>query len=285
MKSDYKKIAACAIAVLLGLFLVFIAPGFMDSTMDKLILAKTKQGTVFASGPLTRLYIGAIYSGIEMLVGMGLVVISVALYKGRKFAWPVALVLVATPAVCNFYIGLGWLENLKEFPPAYFTFFLSLVAFWALLLLKEGDEKNPKIARFIVFTLLGMIGAQAFTFFPHALRVIMKDYGAALLDPAVSILRRTGPIMFIVVVLTLLAIWHLAKSKKSGWYYALISGLLIAIASFPVHYLRPSASLVPAGTAEATIFTSAYWMAGAQGIILVILLLLPYFKQNLVTEK
>ncbi|MGB2896402.1 MAG: hypothetical protein WBB65_09615 [Anaerolineales bacterium] len=64
----------------------------------------------------------------------------------------------------------------------------------------------------------------------------------------------------------------------------MISGLLIAVASFPVHYLRPSASLVPADTLEATIFTSAYWMAGAQGVILVVLLLIPFFKDRIHTK-
>lgn len=270
------------IAALMGLYLVFVAPEFMDATMDKLILAKTKQATVFSPGPLTRLYIGAIYSGIEMLVGLALVAISFALYKGKKWAWPVALLLLAVPAVSNFYIGLGWLENLKAFPPAYYTFFLSLIAFWAMILF--GESKN-KVAQITIFTLLGMVGAQAFTFFPHALRVIMKDYGKALLDPTVSVLRRTGPIMFITVIFVLLAIWLLAKQKESGWYFALLSGLLIAMASFPVHYLRPSASLVPADTLEATVFTSAYWMAGAQGVILVILLLLPFFKKGLLPTE
>lgn len=273
-----------AIAALMGLYLVFIAPGFMDATMDKLILAKTKQATVFSPGPLTRLYIGAFYSGVEMLAGLGLIAISFALYKGKKWAWPTAMLLLAIPAVSNFYIGLGWLENLKAYPPAYTTFMLSLVAFWVVLLLKENEGKT-KVALFAVFTLLGMIGAQAFTFFPHALRVIMKDYGAALLDPTVAVLRRTGPIMFITVIIVLLAIWQLARNKESGWYFALLSGLMIAVASFPVHYLRPSASLVPADTAEASIFTSAYWMAGAQGVLLVILLLLPFFKQRLLTAQ
>ena len=111
----------------------------------------------------------------------------------------------------------------------------------------------------------------------------MKDYSAALLNPSVSILRHTGPEMLI-IILVLYAIWALAERKESGWWVALIAGLLIAMASFPVHYLRPSASLVPADTLEATIFTSAYWMAGAQGIILAVLLLIPFFKNRLYTK-
>lgn len=65
---------------------------------------------------------------------------------------------------------------------------------------------------------------------------------------------------------------------------ALISGLSIAVAGFPVHALRPTASLVPEGTFAASPFTSTYFMAAAQGVLLVVLLLLPYFKKQFTKE-
>ena len=271
------------IAALMGLYLVFIAPGLFDSTMDQLILKQSKQATNLTAGPLSRLYIGSLYSGIEMLAGLALIVISPALYKAKKWAWSLAMLLLSIPAMVNGYVGLGWLENLKMFPPAYTTFFLSLIAFWAMLLLKENDGKT-KISMFLVFTLFGMFGAQAFMLYPHAVRVILKDPAAALLDPTAAILRRTGPLMFIVFISSALAILKLAQRKESCWYLALLSGLVMAIGAFPVHYLRPTASLVPADTLAPSVFTSAYWMAGAQGVILVILLLIPFFKDRLYDE-
>ena len=111
-----------AIALLMGLYLVLIAPGFMGSTMDKLILAKSKQATSFSTGPLSRLYAGAIYSGFEITAGLALIIISYALFLGKKWSWPPAMVLLAIPAVANAYIGLGWLENLKEPPRLHYLF-------------------------------------------------------------------------------------------------------------------------------------------------------------------
>mgnify|MGYP002639946514 CR=1 FL=1 len=273
-----------AIALLVGLFIVFVAPGLFDTTMDQLILKQSKQATAITAGHLSRFYVGSVYSGVEMLVGLALIAISIALYAGKKWAWPTAVALLSIPAMVNGYIGLGWLENLKKFPPVYITFFLALIAFWAFLFLKENDKKT-KNAMFWVFTLLGMLGAQGFMLFPHALRVILKSPADALLDPAASVLRRTGPIMFIVVVLAGLAIWKLSQRKESGWYLALLTGLMMVIGAFPAHYARPLvASLVPKGTAAASVFTSTYWMAGLQGIILVVLLMLPAFKSLLYDE-
>lgn len=270
-----------AIALLMGLYLVFIAPNLFDTTMNTLILKQSKEATNLTAGHLSRFYVGSMYSGIEMLAGLALIAISAALYQGKKWAWPIAMLLLSIPAMVNGYIGLGWLENLKKFPPAYITFFLSLIAFWVMLLLKKNDGKT-KTSMFFVFTLLGMLGAQGFMLFPHALRVILKSPADALLNPANAVLRRTGPIMFLVVVFAGLAIWKLAQGKGSGWYLALLTGLMMIIGAFPAHYARPLvASLVPKDTLAPSVFTSTYWMAGAQGVILVILLLIPFFKDRL----
>jgi len=282
-KQNNLKIMA-AIALIMGLFIVFVAPGLFDTTMDQLILKQSKQATNITAGHLSRLYVGSIYSGIEMLVGLALIVISPALFSGKKWAWPTAISLLSIPAMVNGYIGLGWLENLKKFPPVYITFFLSLAAFWAFIFLKKNDKK-VKFAMFGVFTFLGMLGAQGFMLYPHALRVILKSPANALLNPANAILRRTGPLMFLVVIFAGLAIWMLAQRKESGWYFALLTGLMMVMGAFSAHYARPLvASLVPKGTLAPSVFTSTYWMAGAQGVILVILLLIPGIKTLLCDE-
>ena len=279
-KINWKIMAA--IVLLVGLFVVFVSPGLFDSTMSKLIMKQSKQATTLNAGHLSRLYVGSLYSGVEMLVGLALIAISAALYSEKKWAWPVAMVLLSIPAMVNGYIGLGWLENLKMFPPAYITFFLSLAAFWALIFL---SDKKAKGFMFVVYTLLGMLGAQGFMLFPHALRVILKNPADSLLKPANAVLLRTGPMMFLVVVLAGLAIYNLSQRKVAGWYYGLLTGAVMAFGAYPAHYARPLvASLVPKGTMAASIFTSTYWMAGLQGIILVILLLIPSFKALLVDE-
>ena len=279
-KMNWKIMAALILVV--GLFVVFVSPGLFDSTMSQLIMKQSKQATNLTAGHLSRLYVGSLYSGIEMLVGLALVAVSAAVYTEKKWSWPVAMVLLSIPAMVNGYIGLGWLENLKQFPPAYITFFLSLAAFWALIFLSDRKAKG---LMFAVYTLLGMLGAQGFMLFPHALRVILKNPADSLLNPANAVLLRTGPMMLLVVILAGLAIYNLSQRKVAGWYMALLTGAVMAFGAFPAHYARPLvASLVPKGTLAASVFTSTYWMAGLQGIILVVLLLIPSFKALLVDE-
>ena len=90
-----------------------------------------------------------------------------------------------------------------------------------------------------------------------------------------EVLLRTGPIMFLAFVLAGLSILELSRRKEGGWYLAFMTGLLMIAGAFPAHYIRdPSASLVPKDSLPASIFTSTYWMAGAQGVILVLVMLL-----------
>jgi len=281
-----KNIIMTVIVLVMGLFLIFVAPGLLDATTDTLVFKQSKSATSMTAGPLSRLYITAIYAGIEMMVGFALVMVAFMMYYEKKWAWPMAMVLLSIPAMVNGYNGLGWLENLKMFPPAYITFFLSLVAFWALIILKDGRAKD-KGTMFGIFTLLGMIGAQGYMLFPHALRVILKNPATVLTDGSVAVLRRTGTLMFLSFIFAGLSILALAKRKEAGWYLSILTGMMMTIGAFTAHYARPlTASLVPADTLPPSIFTSTYWMAGAQGVLLIILMIvLKIFGPRTLTDE
>jgi hypothetical protein len=267
------------VAVILGLYFVFLAPAQLDNTQFTLMWKQTKQGANFGAGPVSRLWIGMMLRGALIMAGLALIAVAHELYKGTKWAHPFALTMAAVAPIGAFFIGLGYLENIGGLPPAWIVFFVGLIGFWAILLLKPA-EKQVKIAQFVVITLVGMLGAQAFTLAPHTYRIVAKDFGVALSDPTVNILLHSGPIMLILIFLTWFAIPQLAAGKEKGWWMALIAGLSMAVAGFPVHALRPTASLVPEGTLAASPFTSTYFMAAAQGVILVIILLIPYFKKQ-----
>ena len=71
-----------------------------------------------------------------------------------------------------------------------------------------------------------------------------------------------------------------AKRKESGIYYGLITGMLMAAGGFPAHYARPLVNSLMSADSEvpASIFTSTYWMAGAQGLLLCFLLIFIRLK-------
>jgi hypothetical protein len=54
----------------------------------------------------------------------------------------------------------------------------------------------------------------------------------------------------------------------------------MAVGAFPVHFARPKASMALPGTAEPSIFTSTYFLGGMLGVLLVVVLLIPFFKNQ-----
>ena len=286
-RAQKKGLGMAVIALIVGIYYAFIAPAQMDFTQNTLLWKNTANGTNWSGGPASRFYMGALLRSAMIIGGLALIGLAYPLFQGRKYAWPTALTLLAIAPIGQFFIGLGYLENFSLYPPvayplAWNSFILGLFGFWGLILLKDMDSKKEKISIFITLTLLGMIGSQAFALALHAYRVIARGLGYAISVPDSQVMVHTGGLMLLVIVMVFIAIYKLAQRKESGWWYAIISGAAMAYASFPAHYIRPPvASLVPGGTLEASALTSTYWMAGAQAVLLVVLLLIPYFKNNL----
>lgn len=282
MKDTSNTIKA-AIAALAGLFLVFVNPGLVDATVNKLLMGMTEGGTV-AMGPVPalRMYISSYWRGLEVIVGVVLIAMAIAFYMEKKWAFPISMVALAIVPVGSFYTGLLFMVKTRNFPPAWIAFIICLLAFWAILFL---EKKEKPWAFFVPLTLLGMIGTQAFAFAEHGLRGIFPDLTASVTDPTIGVLRFSGPIMVFLVPMLLVAIWALLANKESGWWLSLVVGFSMAVAALPVHFARPKASMALPGTTEASIFTSTYFLGGALGVILVIVLLIPYFKNQFVSQE
>jgi len=282
MKDSSRTIKA-AIAGLVGLFLVFINPKLVDATVNKLLMGMTEGGTVaMKSVPALRMYVSSGWRGLEVVAGVVLIAMALAFTMGKKWAFPVSMVALAIVPVGSFYTGLPFMVKTKSLPPAWIAFIIGLLAFWALLFLEKTEKKW---AFFVPLTLLGMIGTQAFAFAEHGLRGIFPDLTATVTDPTLGILRYSGPIMIILVPMLLVAIYKFSAGKESGWWLSLVVGFSMAVAAYPVHFARPKASMALPGSATPSIFTSTYFLGATLGVILVVVLLLPFVKSQFVSEE
>ncbi len=290
-KIDKRNFSMAVIMVLVGVYFAFIGPLNMDFTQETLLWKNTTEGTNWGGGPVSRFYSGLLLRAVMIVGGLALIALSWPMAKGRKKIWPIALTIMAVAPIGQFYVGLGYMENFSLYPPiayplAWNAFIIGLVGFWALILLKKMDSKRQKVSIFVVLTLLGMIGSQAYALLLHAYRVIVRDLGFAISVPESQVMVHTGGLLLLVLIMTFLAIYKVAQLKESGWWYSLIIAATSIYAFFPAHYNRPpSASLVPGGTLEPSAFTSTYWMAGAQAVIFLVILLIPYFRNVLFDKK
>jgi len=297
--SSTNRTIQAVIALSASIFLIFINPGLVTKTVNMFLKGQTKGATVpmdFLAS--LRLHVSFGWLGVTVIAGVILLLVAYAFLKDKAWAFPVSLVCLATLPIGSFYVSsfAGYMVRKKVFAPSFTAFVVGLVAFLALILLeKKGKDLWASI---IPLTLLGMFGTQAFAFSEHGLRGLYQGgKTASILDPSIGILRYSQPIMVIVLITIFFAIYNLAVRKEIGWWLGIVAGLGIAVAAFPVHFARPKASFSMAGAdafakgakvvgaGNPSIFTSVYFLGGLLGIIFVVVMLIPFFKNYYLAEK
>jgi len=147
------------LVLVFGLFVTFIGPFLIQSTLDAVM---EKVAMLIPTQPLMKLagvflptgYI--IMRGIGAVAGITLALIAYPLWKGEKWAWPVALSCLSLPTMFGVYTSLPYLVQFGKPAPAVAILLAGLIVYWWVLLLKKGD-RTTKIARFFTFTMLGIV--------------------------------------------------------------------------------------------------------------------------------
>jgi hypothetical protein len=226
-----------------------------------------------------RMYITSYWRGLEVIGGLFLLLVIFALRREEKWALPAMLTILALAPIGGLYISLAGLVFFGE-SAGFIPFGVSLIAFWATLYI-SNDSAKDKIVYLTVLTILGIMGTQLFAFAEHGIRGILEfPYGATATDPAQSILRFGGPVALYSLIATLVAIYKLSAQQSAGWWYAVQASMGMMVVGFPIHFARTKDSLMIGDLALST-----YLVGAIVGLILFVVLMLPYFKDRLLTSK
>jgi hypothetical protein len=226
-----------------------------------------------------RMYISSFWRGVLVFGGLFIFLSVYALRLGKEWAYPSIVTIMALAPIGAFYISLAGAVFFGV-PNGFTVFGVGLVAFLIVLTLGLEDKKE-KAVYLPIMILLGMIGVDAFSFAEHGIRGILAlPYAATATNPAQAILRFTGPIAFLTLIMAIIAIYKLAAKNPSGWWYAMMAAMGMMFVGFPADWVRHKDSVFIMGFS-----TSTYLVGGILGLILFVLLLIPYFKQELMKEE
>ncbi|RJP52315.1 MAG: hypothetical protein C4557_06510 [Anaerolineaceae bacterium] len=213
------------------------------------------------------------WSVLSLAAGIALLVIAKDLYNGEKWARGFALLCLAIPAMGGAYMIVPWMNFVGSvkggFPPAVIIMSIGLIPYFALLLLEKGDWMQ-KVVDFLVFLMLGVISAESFANGHAAFRILYGHPKRPLFAEDISITYVGWLGLWISAALTIAAIYLLGNRKLSGWYYAYIGAWVAIIAGGATHYVRHA--------------TNDYLYNVLMGVSLVVMLLIPVFKQRLLKE-
>jgi len=213
------------------------------------------------------------WSVFSMAAGVALLVIAKDLYNGEKWARGLALLCLAVPSMGGAYMIVPWMNFVGSvkggFPPAITIMMIGLIPYFALLLLEKGDWMQ-KVVDFLVFLMLGVTSAESFANGHAAFRILFGHPKRPLYAEGISVTYLGWLGLWISAGLTIAAIYLLGNRKPSGWYYGLIGAWVAVIAGGATHYVRHA--------------TNDYLYNVLMGVSLVVMLLIPIFKQRLLKE-
>lgn len=204
---------------------------------------------------------------LSVIAGLALLVIALPLYRGESWARGLALLCLAVPAMGGAYMIVPWMNFVWTaeggFPPAFFIMVIGLVPYFTLLLADKGD-RTQKVVDFFVFLMLGVSSAESFANGHAAFRILYGHPSRPQFGEGIAITYFAWLGLWVGAALTIAAIYLLGRRRMSGWYVAVIGGLITFVVSGATHYVRHA--------------TIDYLLGSLMGLSIVVMLLVPVVK-------
>lgn len=210
------------------------------------------------------------WSTMSLIAGITLLVIALPLYRSERWTRGLALLCLAVPSIGGAYMIVPWMNFIGGgFPPAITIMTVGLIPYFTILLAEKVDM-TQKAVDFFVFLMLGVTAAENFANGHAAFRILYGHPARPLFAEGIAITYFGWLALWVGMGLCIAAIYLLGEKKVSGWYAGLTGGLVTMVASAATHYVRHA--------------TNDYLYGALMGLSIVVMLLIPVFKQRLLIE-
>ncbi len=274
-----KRLFLAILAVVVGVFMVAVAPFLIQTSLDRVMQALIKvsaQKPAYASGIPVFSVLYPLYRGIIFVSGITLIVIARSIYQGKEWAFPVGLLASAFPASGGMFMMLPYVSFVDGLPLPMLVSVTGLLFFFCFILLRKV-EKLQKLAQFLTLTFCGIMTAHAFVIGVGGIRQTLTRPEKPLYSGLEGwVLAWSSPIQFISVILLFFAIYKIAAHKVEGWWMALVAAVSLVAINIPTQIIRTTM----------TAATSVDYVIGAGlSLVLLVILLIPRFKDALFTVE
>ncbi|MBC8331689.1 MAG: hypothetical protein H8E28_06885 [Anaerolineae bacterium] len=282
------RLVMAIVAVIVGLFMLvaspFISMQALTPALHNLVEVHQVQQPDGVWDTPVKILTATFHVWIALFVfgGATLIIIAKDIYADKKWARPLALTMLALPSMGGMTMVIPWMVLVwsdalgnkvsSGMPAAMPIMLIGLVGYFIVLLTEKSDAKT-KIAQTITFGALGVVGGMVFMNAQHGVRHFLTKgpfYAASESNPELFL---GGFVMYAAVALFFVAIYLMAARKESGWYFAMITGLVTFMAAFLAFVDRYN---VPSGQE---------WLRGAMlSAVFIAIIALPWFKKRIYGE-
>ncbi len=263
------------VAILIGLLMAAVIPFIVQTALERvltdLIIHIEAGNPAFSSGiPLFDLFY-PVWRAIIFVAGIALILISQEIRKGEEWTYPVAMALLALPAIGGMFMFLPYISWVDGFPIPLIISAIGLSGYWSFIFLRKA-ETIQKWTLFGALTFIGMLCTHAFTIGIGAQRTMMTRPGHPMYqDFTWWLFNWAGEVNWVAVILLFISIPLLAVGKRKGWWLAVIgTTAILAIDAFTQIFRMKT-------------WDYLYGSLLALGVLL--FTVVPYFKKHLINEE
>jgi hypothetical protein len=273
------RLLLAILAVVVGLFMVAIAPFLIQTSLERVISALVIVSAgkpAYASGILLFSYAFPLYRGLIFIGGIALILLARPIRQAKDWSFPAALLAAAFPSAGGMFMFMPYVSFVDGFPLPLVVSFVGLIFFWSFILLRKVD-KWLKWGQFLALTFAGMLTTHAFIVGTGNLRMLLTRPEKPMYNGLGEwVLAWSQPIQWICVVLLFIAIYLLAARKFAGWWLALVSVTSLVAIDIPMQVIRLTMT-------DSTALDYSYGLPVIIGLLFV--LLFPKFKQALIRAE
>ena len=263
------------VAIVVGLLMVGVIPFIVQTALERVLTDLTIHieagNPTFSSGLKLFDLFYPVWRAIIFVAGIALILISGAIRKGEEWTYPVAVALLALPAIGGMFMFLPYISFVEGFPIPLIISAIGLTGYWSFIFLRKA-ETMQKLTLFGALTFIGMLCTHAFTIGIGAQRTMMTRPGHPMYqDFTWWLFNWAGEVNWVAVILLFISIPLLAVGKRKGWWLAVIgTTAILAIDAFTQFFRMKT-------------WDYLYGSLLALGVLL--FTVLPYFKKHLIREE
>ena len=276
--SSKTRLFLAILAVVVGVFMVGVAPFLIQTSLDRVMTALVKvsaQKPAYASGILLFSVLYPLYRAIIFIAGITLIVIARSIREGKEWTFPVGLLASAFPASGGMFMMLPYVSFVPGLPLPMLVPLTGLLFFLCLILLRKVNTQK-KIAQLLTLTFCGIMTAHAFVIAVGGMRQTLTRLEKPLYSGIEGwVLAWSSPVQFICVILLFVAIYKIAARKMEGWWMALVAAVSLVAMNTPTQIIR---------TLRTDATSIDYLIGALLSTALLVILLLPKIKRALFDE-
>ena len=111
-----RRTLLAALAVLIGLFMIAVAPFLIQTSLERVLAALVKvsgEKPAYASGILLFSYAFPLVRGLIFVGGITLILLALPISRGEEWTFPIAALASAFPAAGGFFMFMPYVSFVK----------------------------------------------------------------------------------------------------------------------------------------------------------------------------